>query len=105
MVIYFVFVLLLTFFYTEVLFEQQNYGENLKRQGAQIPGVVRGAPDAEIPQQSTAQNYACWSDIPGSCGNYAVFLQFDLAGQHRFILVLDLRIRLDHRCRCRTGYI
>ena len=44
MVIYFVFVLLLTFFYTEVLFEQQNYGENLKRQGAQIPGVVRGAP-------------------------------------------------------------
>jgi len=44
MVVYFFFVLLLTFFYTEVLFEQQNYGENLKRQGAQIPGVVRGAP-------------------------------------------------------------
>ncbi len=44
MIVYFFFVLLLTFFYTEVLFEQQNYGENLKRQGAQIPGVVRGAP-------------------------------------------------------------
>jgi len=43
-IIYFFFVLLLTFFYTEVLFEQQNYGENLKRQGAQIPGVIRGAP-------------------------------------------------------------
>ena len=42
-VIYFFFVLLLTFFYTEVLFEQQNYGESLKKQGAQIPGVVRGA--------------------------------------------------------------
>lgn len=42
-VIYFSFVLLLTFFYTEVLFEQQNYGDSLKRQGAQIPGVVRGA--------------------------------------------------------------
>lgn len=42
-VIYFSFVLLLTFFYTEVLFEQQNYGESLKKQGAQIPGVVRGA--------------------------------------------------------------
>ena len=41
-IIYFIFVMLLTFFYTEVLFEQQNYGENLKRQGAQIPGVVRG---------------------------------------------------------------
>jgi len=43
-IIYFLFVLLLTFFYTEVLFEQQNYGDSLKKQGAQIPGVVRGAP-------------------------------------------------------------
>ncbi len=32
-----------TFFYTDVLFAQQNYGENLKRAGAQIPGVSRGA--------------------------------------------------------------
>jgi len=43
-IVFFIFVLLLTFFYTEVLFEQQSYGENLKRQGAQIPGVVRGLP-------------------------------------------------------------
>jgi len=42
-IIYFLFVLLLTFFYTEVIFEQQNYGDSLKKQGAQIPGVVRGA--------------------------------------------------------------
>jgi preprotein translocase subunit SecY len=27
-----------------VLFTQQNYGENLKKVGAQIPGVSRGAP-------------------------------------------------------------
>ncbi len=33
-----------TFFYTNVLFQQQNYGENLKKVGAQIPGVSRGAP-------------------------------------------------------------
>jgi len=31
-----------TFFYTDVLFAQQNYGDNLKRAGAQIPGVERG---------------------------------------------------------------
>jgi len=42
--IYFLMVVAFTFFYTDVLFTQQNYGENLKRQGAQIPGVVRGAP-------------------------------------------------------------
>jgi preprotein translocase subunit SecY len=41
---YFVMVVLFTFFYTDVLFTQQNYGDNLKKQGAQIPGVVRGAP-------------------------------------------------------------
>ncbi|MHC4561023.1 MAG: preprotein translocase subunit SecY, partial [Planctomycetota bacterium] len=41
--IYFVMVVAFTFFYTDVLFAQQNYGDNLKKQGAQIPGVVRGA--------------------------------------------------------------
>jgi preprotein translocase subunit SecY len=41
---YFIMVVLFTFFYTDVLFTQQNYGENLKRQGAQIPGVSRGGP-------------------------------------------------------------
>ena len=43
-VMYFLSVVLFTFFYTDVLFAQQNYGENLKKVGAQIPGVARGAP-------------------------------------------------------------
>lgn len=41
-ILYFVMVVVFTFFYTDVLFAQQNYGENLKRMGAQIPGVARG---------------------------------------------------------------
>jgi preprotein translocase subunit SecY len=41
---YFLLVVVFTFFYTNVLFQQQNYGENLKKVGAQIPGVSRGAP-------------------------------------------------------------
>jgi preprotein translocase subunit SecY len=43
-VLYFLFVVGFTFFYTDVIFAQQNYGENLKRSGAQIPGVTKGAP-------------------------------------------------------------
>jgi preprotein translocase subunit SecY len=43
-VLYFLFVVGFTFFYTDVLFAQQNYGDNLKKSGAQIPGVIRGAP-------------------------------------------------------------
>ena len=40
--LYFLMVVSFTFFYTSVLFEQQNYGDNLKKQGAQIPGVHPG---------------------------------------------------------------
>ncbi len=43
-ILYFLMVVVFTFFYTDVLFTQQNYGENLKKVGAQIPGVNRGAP-------------------------------------------------------------
>jgi len=41
---YFLMVVVFTFFYTSVLFDQQNYGENLKKVGASIPGVHTGAP-------------------------------------------------------------
>jgi preprotein translocase subunit SecY len=43
-IMYFFMVVFFSFFYTDVLFAQQNYGENLKKVGAQIPGVARGAP-------------------------------------------------------------
>ena len=43
-IMFFILVVLLCYFYTDVLFAQQDYGENLKKQGAQIPGVVRGKP-------------------------------------------------------------
>ncbi|MDY6873103.1 MAG: preprotein translocase subunit SecY [Chloroflexota bacterium] len=41
-ILFFLMVVGFTFFYTDVLFTQQNYGENLKKQGAQIPGIARG---------------------------------------------------------------
>lgn len=41
-ILYFFMVVAFTYFYTTVLFDQQNYGENLKRSGAQIPGVHSG---------------------------------------------------------------
>lgn len=41
--LYFFMVVGFTYFYTTVLFDQQNYGDNLKRSGAQIPGVHTGA--------------------------------------------------------------
>jgi preprotein translocase subunit SecY len=42
--LYFLMVVSFTFFYTSVLFEQQNYGDNLRKVGAQIPGVHTGEP-------------------------------------------------------------
>ncbi len=38
-IMYFLFVVIFTFFYTSVLFQQQNYGRNLVRAGAEIPNV------------------------------------------------------------------
>ncbi len=43
-IMYFLMVVAFTFFYTDVLFAQQNYGENLKRSGARVPGVSPGGP-------------------------------------------------------------
>ncbi len=43
-ILFFFMVVVFTFFYTDILFAQQNYGDNLKKQGAQIPGVARGGP-------------------------------------------------------------
>lgn len=40
--LYFLMVVGFTYFYTTVLFDQQNYGDSLKRSGAQIPGVHSG---------------------------------------------------------------
>ena len=42
--LYFLMVVVFTFFYTSVLFDQQNYGDNLKKVGANIPGVHTGVP-------------------------------------------------------------
>jgi preprotein translocase subunit SecY len=42
--LYFFMVVIFTFFYTTVIFDQQNYGDNLKKAGASIPGVHTGAP-------------------------------------------------------------
>jgi preprotein translocase subunit SecY len=43
-IIYFLMVVAFTFFYTSVLFDQQNYGDNLKKVGATVPGVHTGPP-------------------------------------------------------------
>ncbi|MEW6716047.1 MAG: SecY family transport protein [Chloroflexota bacterium] len=41
--ILFIVVVAFTFFYTDVMFAEHNYAEQLKRAGAQIPGINRGA--------------------------------------------------------------
>ncbi len=45
--LYFVMVVGFTFFYTLVIFQQQNIGENLQKNGAFIPGIRPGRPTAE----------------------------------------------------------
>jgi len=50
-ILLFVSVVLFTFFYTVVLFQQQNLAENLQRQGGFIPGIRPGRPTQEYINQ------------------------------------------------------
>jgi len=77
--LYFLMVVVFTFFYTSVLFDQQNYGDNLKRVGATIPGVHTGAPTQKY--LSTVQRRIT---LPG-----AVFL--GVVASMPFLLSLLLR--------------
>lgn len=47
MVVLFILVVIFTFFYTLVVFQQQNLAENLQKQGGFIPGIRPGRPTAE----------------------------------------------------------
>ena len=46
--LFFIAVVLFTFFYTSVIFEQQNLAENLRKQGASIPGIRPGKRTADF---------------------------------------------------------
>ena len=46
-IMYFLMVVGFTYFYTDIMFEQQNLSENLKRQGGFIPGIRPGRRTAE----------------------------------------------------------
>jgi preprotein translocase subunit SecY len=47
-ILYFWLVVAFTFFYTLVIFQQQNIAENLQKQGGFIPGIRPGRPTAEF---------------------------------------------------------
>lgn len=47
-ILYFLFVVGFTYFYTDVIFEQQNLPETLQRQGGFVPGIRPGARTAEF---------------------------------------------------------
>ncbi len=81
-VLYFVLVVAFSFFYTDVLFTQQNYGETLKKQGAQIPGVVRGGPTQKYLTKVQRR-----ITFPG-----AFFLGF--------VAVLPIHLRCTNSCPC-----
>jgi preprotein translocase subunit SecY len=51
--LYFLMVVGFTYFYTDVIFQQQNMAENLRKQGASIPGIRPGKRTAEYLTQKT----------------------------------------------------
>ena len=104
---YFLMVVLFTFFYTDVLFSQQNYGDNLKKQGAQIPGVKPGAPTqkylTKVQRRITLPGAFSWVSsqcCPISCSGYLPVSRVTSSGS-----VPDHIGWLADRGRCGTRYL
>ncbi len=51
--LYFIMVVAFTYFYTDVIFQQSNMAENLRKQGASIPGIRPGKRTADYLTQKT----------------------------------------------------
>lgn len=51
--LYFLMVVFFTYFYTDVIFQQQNMAENLRKQGASIPGLRPGKRTADYLTEKT----------------------------------------------------
>ena len=96
----FLLVVIFTFFYTMVVFQQQNLAENLQRQGGFIPGIRPGRPTQEYITRVLIR--ITWAG--------AIFLGL-VAGLPFFATRLtdvqaltDQRRRSPDRRRCRAGH-
>ena len=67
--LYFIMVVSFTFFYTDVMFSQQNYGENLEESWRTDPGCEPRCTHPEIPDQGAAPNHPARCVIPGRGGS------------------------------------
>ena len=73
-ILYFMLVIAFTYFYTDVIFRQQNLAETLQRQGGFIPGIRPGINTERYLQQGACRaspwwarcSWAAWRSCPGS---------------------------------------
>jgi preprotein translocase subunit SecY len=100
--LYFVMVVAFTYFYTTVIFEQQNYGDNLKRSGAQIPGVHAGAATQKYLSRIQSRITLPGALLLGTVAIMPFLLQIVLPLRRQRRAVPGLILGLADRCRCRT---
>ncbi len=120
--VYFLMVVGFTFFYTAVLFEQQNYGENLKKDGCSDSGCQPRCSNPTILEQGAESHHVCGCLVPGAGRHPAIPHQPPASDHYRRRcgdrgVVPDLfgrsvdrggrrsRYILQHRCRIETAWV
>ena len=71
-ILYFVLVSAFTYFYTDVVFRQQNLAETLQRQGGFIPGIRPGPQHRAVSEPGAVADHPGGRAVPGLGGDLAV---------------------------------
>jgi preprotein translocase subunit SecY len=78
--IYFTMVVAFTFFYTDVLFTQQNYGDNSEEAGRSNSGRNAWRTNSALPHPSSTAHHPAWGIVPRLCGGAALLTGHGPAG-------------------------
>ena len=78
-VLYFLMVVTFTYFYTTVIFEQQNYGDNLKTLGRSDPGCAQRRRNTKISKPHSKPDHFAWRLAAGVGCDHAVPAAVDFA--------------------------
>ena len=86
-VLFFVMIVVFTYFYTAITVNPNQMADDLKRQNSFVPGVKPGRPTAEFLGRGVVTHHLAWGNFPGThCGLPAIVFQLGLTKAQTFAI-------------------